>query len=138
MARGAIVRSSKNGVGRPSPRTHQPSTMDARRAKTMSDGARSMVGGSGGTFVDEPPQPYGLGRSATGRRCGGATGQPARHLNISCLFINISGRRLSNARNSRHCHLFLMGSPSGSGERKLNFSPSGHIKATASSSQLGP
>ena len=76
--------------------------------------------------------------------CGPVAGSPriadhsaqALHLNIS--FTNMPGRRRSNARSSRHCHLFLMGPPSGSGERKLNFNPSGYIKATASSSQLGP
>jgi hypothetical protein len=45
-ARGALVRSSKNGVGRPSPRTHQPSSFDARRAKSPTDGGGGAFGGS--------------------------------------------------------------------------------------------
>src|SRR2546430_13070351 len=48
-ARGAFVRSSKNGVGRPSPRTHQPSILDARQAKTPSDGGPGAFGGGGPT-----------------------------------------------------------------------------------------
>ena len=47
MARGAFVQSSKKGVGRPSPRTHQPSILDARRVKTASDGGPGAFGGSG-------------------------------------------------------------------------------------------
>ncbi len=48
-ARGALVRSSKNGVGRLSPRTHQSSIFEARRAKTPSDGGGGTSGGSGPT-----------------------------------------------------------------------------------------
>src|SRR6516165_2045289 len=48
-ARGAFVRSSKNGVGRPSRRTRQPSILDARRAKTPNDGGSGAFGGSGPT-----------------------------------------------------------------------------------------
>lgn len=48
-ARAVFVRSSKNGVGRPSPRTHQPSNLDAWRAKTPSHGGPGAFGGSGPT-----------------------------------------------------------------------------------------
>src|SRR5262245_33077052 len=48
-ARGAFVRSSKNGVGRPSPRAHQASILDARQAKTPSDGGPGAFGGSAPT-----------------------------------------------------------------------------------------
>jgi hypothetical protein len=43
---GAFV-SSKNGVGRPSPRNHQPRILDARRAKMLSEGGAGAFGGSG-------------------------------------------------------------------------------------------
>jgi len=43
------VRSSKNGVGRASPRTHQPSSFDARRTKIPNDVGGGAVGGSGPT-----------------------------------------------------------------------------------------
>jgi len=46
---GAFVLSSKNGVGRASPRIHQPNIFDARRAKTPSEGGGAAVGGSGPT-----------------------------------------------------------------------------------------
>jgi hypothetical protein len=39
------VRSSKNGVGRPSPRNHQPRSLDARRAKRLSEGGAGALGG---------------------------------------------------------------------------------------------
>ena len=44
---GAFVSSAKNGVGRPSPRNHQPRILDARRAKTLSEGGAGAFGGSG-------------------------------------------------------------------------------------------
>jgi len=46
---GAFVKSSKNGVGQPSPRNHQPRSFDARRAKTASDGGGAAFGGRGPT-----------------------------------------------------------------------------------------
>jgi hypothetical protein len=46
-ARDAFVRSSKNGVGRLSPSSHQPRSFDARRAKTPADGGPGAFGGSG-------------------------------------------------------------------------------------------
>src|SRR5215475_684552 len=48
-ARGALVRSSKSGDGRASPRTHQPNIVDARRAKTPNEGGAGAFGGSGPT-----------------------------------------------------------------------------------------
>jgi hypothetical protein len=48
-ARGVLVRTSKNGVGRASPRTHQPSSFDTRRAKSPTDGGGGAFGGSGPT-----------------------------------------------------------------------------------------
>ena len=45
--RGSLVRSSKNGFGRASPRIHQPTTFVARRAKTRSDGGGAAFDGSG-------------------------------------------------------------------------------------------
>src|SRR6516164_8280297 len=47
--RGAFERSSKSGDGRPRPSTHQPNIVDARRAKTPSDGGAGAFGGSGPT-----------------------------------------------------------------------------------------
>src|SRR5262249_52395754 len=44
---GAFVRLSKNGVGRASPRTHQPSSFVARRTKIPNEGGGGAVGGSG-------------------------------------------------------------------------------------------
>src|SRR5207245_11128738 len=44
-ARGAFVRSSKNGVGRPSPRTHQRSIIDVRRPNYPSAGGPGGFGG---------------------------------------------------------------------------------------------
>jgi hypothetical protein len=49
MARGAPVRSSKNGVGRASPLTHQPSIFDVRQPKTRSDGGGGAFSGSSPT-----------------------------------------------------------------------------------------
>jgi hypothetical protein len=42
-----LVRSSKNGFGRPSPRIHQPRIFDVRRANVPSDGDGGAFGGSG-------------------------------------------------------------------------------------------
>ncbi len=46
---GAFVLTSKNGLGRASPRIHQPSIFDARRTKTRSNGGAGAIGGSGPT-----------------------------------------------------------------------------------------
>jgi hypothetical protein len=64
-ARRALVRWSKNGVGRLSP--HHPSILDARRTKTPSDGGSGAFGGSGPT----------ASRSKT-RRCGREQGSHRR------------------------------------------------------------
>src|SRR5262249_20433679 len=67
-ARGAFVRSSKSGDGRPSPSTHQPNIFDARRAKTPSDGGAGAFGGSGPTAErSEMRQGGGAGAPASGR-----------------------------------------------------------------------
>jgi len=46
---GAFVLSSKNGVGRASPRIHQPNIFDARRTEIPNDGGAGGVGESGPT-----------------------------------------------------------------------------------------
>src|SRR5262245_3804973 len=54
-ALGALVRSSKNGDGRPSPSTHQPNICDARRTKNSErrrGGRVRRQRPDGGAFVD--------------------------------------------------------------------------------------
>jgi hypothetical protein len=128
-ARGAFVQSSKNGVGPPSPRTHQPSMLEARRAKTPSDGGPGAFGGSGpaaerwtqhrvsGTTVglvvhegmnhadDREAQPGG----GIGNRGPAAIGVPAQdlvgeaqapHGLRACGELHASGRHLEDVRSA--------------------------------------
>src|SRR5262249_48735469 len=69
---GALVTSSKNGVGLPSPRNHHPRSLDPRRAKTESDGDGAAFGGSRPTAErskmrqrGRPSTPSREGRSAS-------------------------------------------------------------------------